>query len=521
MTAIGTPRGSAPRSPESIRQERILWAAVAFLAAAAIGSTAVQFQATPVLLGGVTCFVIVAYRETLLAWRTLLGVVLLTILFIPIRRYTIGGGLPISLEPYRLIIAVVLMGWGGALLVDPKVRWRPTIVDRPIAALFVSVVAGLALNIGWISSTGITSEVIKQLSFFVSFLLVMYFVASTMSSRESVDRIVKVLVFGGTFVAIAGLIEWKTHNNLFNYLQRGIPILQLDPSAIVGPPARGGRVRAYASAQHPIALGAMLVLLMPLAVYLYWRTTKLVWMGCAGLMTMGALATGSRTAATMLVAELLVFFWLKRQETVRLLPMLLPLVLVCQIAMPGTLGTFRAILFPEKGLISEQQGAAGTSGSGRIADLGPSLKIWWRKPWLGQGFGSRLTSETDKKKNADILDNEWLSMLLKVGLIGILALAWMYVRAVRALGRLARSDTEADGKLAACLAAGITSFAIGMITFDAFSFIQVTFLSFILIGLGSVLISLQTGEGRDLSQRPAEGLADGRAGAVPAPHATA
>ena len=38
---------------------------------------------------------------------------------------------------------------------------------------------------------------------------------------------------------------------------------------------RGSGVRARGSAQHPIALSAALVMLVPLAVYLYQRTRKL------------------------------------------------------------------------------------------------------------------------------------------------------------------------------------------------------------------------------------------------------
>ena len=53
----------------------------------------------------------------------------------------------------------------------------------------------------------------------------------------------------------------------------------------------------------------MLVLLLPLAIYLYRRRRKLVWLGAAALLVFGALATGSRTAAGMLAALLVVFLF--------------------------------------------------------------------------------------------------------------------------------------------------------------------------------------------------------------------
>ncbi len=49
-------------------------------------------------------------------WRRLI----LVILFIPIRRYSLPGNLPFELEPYRLLVALLLVGWGASLLVDPR-----------------------------------------------------------------------------------------------------------------------------------------------------------------------------------------------------------------------------------------------------------------------------------------------------------------------------------------------------------------------------------------------------------------
>ena len=50
-------------------------------------------------------------------------------------------------------------------------------------------------------------------------------------------------------------------------------------------------------------------------------------------------------------------------------------------------------------------------------------------------------------------------------------------------GRAARVDPGPHGWLLAGLAASIAAFAVGMVTFDAFSFGQATFLAFVLIGL--------------------------------------
>ena len=255
-------------------------------------------------------------------------------------------------------------------------------------------------------------------------------------------------------------------------------------------------MRALASAQHPIALAAALVLLLPLAIYLYQRQNRSVWLGAAALLTMGALATGSRTTVLMLMAELIVFLWLKRKDTVRLLPLLVPLIVACQVAMPGTLGTFKSAIFPEQGIITEQEGG-GESGSGRVADLGPGLDEFAKKPFFGTGFGTRLTSEQDPKVNARILDNEWLGLLIEVGALGVLSLLWLYGRTIRRLGAAARRDDGDYGILMAALAAAIGGFAVSMFTFDAFSFIQVTFMSFIFLGFAAVALRIGPHHGPD------------------------
>ena len=60
-----------------------------------------------------------------------------------------------------------------------------------------------------------------------------------------------------------------------------------------------------------------------------------------------------------------------------------------------------------------------------------------------------------------------------------------FLRAIRRFGGHARRDPSDDGWLCAALAASVATFAIGMFTFDAFAFVQVTLMVFILIALGA------------------------------------
>ncbi len=140
--------------------------------------------------------------------------------------------------------------------------------------------------------------------------------------------------------------------------------------------------------------------------------------------------------------------------------MLLPLLVVVQVAMPGTLGTMKSMLNPSY-LIKEQSYDQGAS-AGRAADLGPALDRWATKPFLGSGFGTTVADpNAPKESEKQILDDQWLGSLLEIGAFGVLALLWLYVRAIRRLTAVAKGLTGSDAWLAVALAAAIISFAVG------------------------------------------------------------
>lgn len=481
--------GSLPGISE--KTEKLIYAALVLAVVVLLATAVTRAQAT-VTLGGITFgLVVIAARRTLLAWPTLLGLIVLVIVLIPVKRYTLGGGFPFQLEPYRVLIALIGFMWLASLMADPATKLRRTGLEWPMLLFAFAVIASLATNLGRASS--LSGDVLRTISVWVGFFILMYLAAGAIKTRRQLDGTLMALVGACTVVAFTAVLEARTGQNYFNGIERFIPVLDFDPANMVAPSDRGGEVRAYASAQHAIPLGAMLVMMLPLAFYLYKRTDRKVWLLAAFVLVLGALATTSRTAVVMLIVIGIVFFWLKREATIRLLP-LLPVALVAiQVAMPGTLGTFRAIFFPKGGLVAEEQEGEGT-GTGRVADIGPSLQEWGRQPLFGQGFGTRLTSQFDRLQNARILDDQWLSSLLEVGMIGVAALIWMIVRAIRRLKRYAKHDDSDYGWLLTALAASIYGFAIGMFTYDAFSFIQVTFMLFLLLGLSAAALALR---GRD------------------------
>ncbi len=460
-----------------------------FLVAAASGVLALAVaaggQRTPLLAAAAGALVLgaVLVRRPYIRWETILVVLVLVILFIPIRRYTMPGNLPFQLEPYRVLVALVLAGWGAALLADPRVRLSRSGLDGPVTLVLLAVLGSVAANPDRFAAT--ESTALKALTFFLSFVLVFYLVVSVVRTEAAATVVVKTLVAGGAVLAVLAVLEARTGVTPFTRLDAVLPFLTADPSFSSGL-GRGGSQRAFGSAEHPIALGAALVMLIPFAVYVA-RIGSARWYLALVALVVGVLATVSRTGIVMLLVLGVVFLVLRPRETRRLWPLLLPALVATHFAVPGTLGSIKQAFLPEGGLLAQQSATTGDcNADGRIADLGPTLAEVGQKPVLGHGFGTRVV--TGEESNACILDNQWLGTLLDLGVVGALAWLWLFLAVLHRLGGAGKHDPSPLGWLAVAVAASVTAYAVAMLTFDAFSFIQVTFLLFIVLGIGAAIL---------------------------------
>jgi hypothetical protein len=441
-----------------------------------------------VLIGVVA---IALLHRQLLRWSALVGVLVGVIFFIPVDRYTFPVNLPFQLEPYRVLAAFIIIGWLTSLLIDPRVKLRATGYEGPLAAFVAIAVISLVLNPDRVRAAGSVCE--KSLMFFMTFLLVIFVVKSVVKTTRELDVLVKVIVAGGAVVALAATYESRTHYNVFNHLTSWLPFLRLGaiPFAngvdLTGM-SRGGDVRAYASAQHPIAAGALFAMLVPLGFYLVKSHKRWYWWLCTALLMIGVFATVSRTGFMMLIAAFVVLVSIRPRELKRYWPALIPAVAVIHFAVPGTLGSVVQAFFPKGGLLAQEHKNA--VGSGRLATLWPVLRTEFApNPVFGEGFMTRVTVPAPGvPANGPIMDDQWANILVQTGILGAVALAWFFVRAVRLALRRARSDTGDDAVRAAAFAASIAAYAFGMLTFDAFTFTQVTFVAFILLALNTVAV---------------------------------
>ena len=439
----------------------------------------------PAIAGGAVAITLltaaVAVARPYLPWSRVLLALVLVILFIPLRRYRLPGDAGFTLEPYRLLVALIVAGWAMALLCDARVRLRKSGIDGALAFVIVAIVASDLANPGRVGP--LQSEVLKAVTFFLSFVVVFYLVVSVVRDTATIDSIVKTLVVGAGIIGALAVVESRTGFSPFAYVDKVLPFLIQDSSGVQPGLNRGSATRALGPAEHPIALGAMLVMLVPLAVYVV-RKFGGAWYVAFAAIVIGVLSTVSRTGVLMLVTLLLVFFWLRPSQMKRAWPMLLPVIVLTQFAVPGTLGSLKQAFFPAGGLVSEQEGMAGDcSSSGRVADIGPTLDAVAIKPFMGYGFGTRVV--TGEQSNACILDNQWLGTAYELGLMGFIAWLLFFVKVGRRFGRASKGDDSDEGWLQVCIAASVIAYAVGSFTFDSLGFSQVTFILFLVLGLAA------------------------------------
>ena len=217
-------------------------------------------------------------------------------------------------------------------------------------------------------------------------------------------------------------------------------------------------------------------MLVPPAIFLAYRRRSVVWWVASLCLLVGSITAVSRTTVVMLATSGVMILVL-RPESRRLLPLLLPLAVLAQVAVPGTFGTYRQLFFPTGGLVAQQANAA--VGQGRVSSLGPALDKAAERPLLGLGYGTRIP--VGEKQNSFILDDQWLSTLLDTGLLGVVAWVWFFWRFGRRTAREGKDDKSDRGWMLTVISASVTSFAVGILFYDAFSFIQVTILTFVLM----------------------------------------
>lgn len=440
---------------------------------------------------------LIAIRETsttILTWPNALVGLLLIVWLIPIKQYRLPVTLPFNLELYRLAVVVLMLGFVLGV-VTGRLPLTAAGHSKPLVALIAVALVSQIVNWDTLDVPGATPVALKSLSYFLSFVAVFLLVVAGIQRFADATLILGFLVAGGVVVSLAAMIESRTRSNLFSNLDDWVPLFVKETREVEA--LRGGRLRVRASAQHPIALGVAVTMVVPIALVLARhaasRARSIAFLLAAGICAMGALVTVSRTVVAMAIVMAALGLILRRREVARLWPVLIVLPPVAHAAAPGTLGGLYKSIFPREGLAADLEGRAGLGGSGRLADIDPGLDFWRESPLVGHGLGFVATTANTIVEGATpgatgfviIFDNQYMATLVMLGALGIAAVLWFVWGAALKLAATARRHREgAEADVVAACAVSCAGFAASMLFFDAFAFVQATLIFFIIAAVG-------------------------------------
>ncbi|QEE61529.1 hypothetical protein FVA74_08035 [Salinibacterium sp. dk2585] len=436
-----------------------------------------------------------------LGWSGLLLLLVTIIMIVPARRYSLPIPSSFALEPYRIMIALTVAAIVVALLTDRGFRWQRLSFGGLIGVYLLTQVVSIGLNVPGLVAEGLAENAVSSLGSVVLISAVFFVVRMLANTESAVDRVIAFATVLGAITGVLVALERVTRINVFILFANALPFLQrttLEENEFV----KEGTVRAFGPSQHPIALAVFLCLLIPLAIYqsrhARWPVTlgnrQLFWLGCTFCLGVGMIAAVSRTGMVMLAVMTIVFVLMRPSAISRVLVFGIPAALLAYLASPRNVGDMIRNLASPTALIESQLTAPGMTGSGRLADLEPSLEQASINPLFGTGLGSRIT--TGRLANAFILDNQMLSTLLESGILGVMGVlalillpAMHLIGLARRTGAAERGLSERQRDLALAVGIAILGYSVSLFFFDAFMFIQTFLMFFVLLGLGSWVAS--------------------------------
>ena len=449
----------------------------------------------PLIAGGALLGVglIYLFRSVLLNWTTMLFILVGVILFIPVRRYAVPIPLPFALEPYRMVVAGLLVAFALLLVTRPELRKIRIPFLLPIGVFVASILVAFAANIVGLTQSDLVTGGIGSIFQTVFLLSIAVIVRRLLTSERVVFILLTFIVWGTVLVALGALAERLVKVNVFLLLGNVLPLTLLrDESQSL----RAGGARSYASSQHPIALAVFFCMVIPLAIYLAkyavwprYELNRTLLYGAGIVIIFGGMLTAvSRTGVGVLAVMFLLILLLRPLLALKLALIALPFVFLGAAIVPKLFDSTVLSFFDVDTLIGSQYASLGLKGQGRLADLAPAFAEVSQVPFFGTGPGSRIV--VGANANAFILDSQVLGTLLENGAVGVIGLAALcLIPPIILLARSFRPGVDAKyGLLGVAVALSMGGYVAALFFYDAFSFFQTFMMFMVLLAIGGWLL---------------------------------
>jgi hypothetical protein len=401
------------------------------------------------------------------------------LMLVPFDAISLPVHLPMDAKLDRPVLAALAGLWLASLgLLTGRLKPRGGVgrIHAGVAIFFALAVFSVLLNAGVLTNLNEMQMAMKKLVLLSSFMLFFLITASVVRPEE-VRAFVKLLLILGSILSIGTIWEYRFETNVFyDWTARILPGLVALPSDLHTIDITG-RTTVYGPTGHPLELALVLALIVPFALVRVLdsqeRRERLKWIGVTGLLLAGVFSTQRKTGMLGTGAAVMLMIAYRPRAVKQMLGVGVGLMLVLHVLAPGAMGSLKQQFEPNR--VTSVHST--TQRAGNYDAVSPDIR---RHPALGRGFGSY-----DGMKYR-ILDNQYLGLLITVGIGGTAAYLVMFLLPMGAAHGLIRDRRRPESAFMLAASAGLMSFLVGNALFDVLSFSHITYMIFFLMGLIAV-----------------------------------
>jgi O-antigen ligase len=360
-----------------------------------------------------------------------------------------------------LVALLMLAGWLSAVLLgahDPSRHRNPArlaVVWLTVASL---VCWALTTSHGLTSSQQLSAD--RWIMLVAASAGIVLVTAEGLSGVHALLAVLRLAVLGTTICAAVAIVQWLFTVDLSAVIRNALPGFSVNAGYDVYL-ARGALQRVTGTALHPIELGVVAGMMLPIAVVvaMHDRSRGAIRRWVPVVVIGLAIPASVSRAAVLTVVIALAALVLALPARPRLTAMVLLPVggAVLSLARPGYLTTLASFV---------GAGSEDSSVAARLVDYPMVERLVAERPWFGGGGGTFLPANA-----FDILDNQYLKSAIEMGLVGMTGvLAWFCLPVFIALSARRRAVDPVLRLIAGALAGAALAAAVSSLTFDSLSF---------------------------------------------------
>lgn len=400
--------------------------------------------------------------------------VFLAMLFLmPFDQISLPGG-SLTGSPDRVLLIVIGLLWCATLAVGNRSARSPTRLTsiHVIGLLFFALCcASVAVNGHALANLTELQPVLKKLVLLASFLVFLWIAACVIRPGEAARYGVLIVILA-VIAALGAIVEYRLHYNVFYAGWGKVFSVTLPPQFDMKDDI--GRLTVVGPTSQPLELAALISMAIPFAIVGMLDAggrRRVLYALAVAVLVAGGLATGRKTAVVAPIVGVAVLCAYRPRAMWRGLKLAaIPLAVVTHFAAPGAIGAALHWLNPATATTVH-------TTSDRLARYDAVRPDVFSHLLLGRGFQSY-----DPHKYR-VLDNEFLGILIGVGVIGLLAYALLYLAIFRSAHRVISGVNPRRASLALASASAVTIALVANALFDTLSFPHVPYLVFFIAAM--------------------------------------